>query len=167
MSLLHSIFMMYENLLKSFKTHYVLFLPSILFSKSVLPMSHLISFRRHGSATKQWCDYFDLLDTIWNIPDISVYGLKHAKSWLEIYWVSVRVTMLFTLLLGECTFKCSRFVSDVKWMVHLTDQIDFIFRIILINADIFLHMLIIERFSTSSFIPLTSFSKLVIDTWIS
>ena len=27
-------------------------------------MSHLISFRRHGSATKQWCDYFDLLDTI-------------------------------------------------------------------------------------------------------
>ena len=154
-------------MLKSIKTHYVLFLLYILFSKSVLPMSHLISFRRHGSATKQWCDYFDLLDTIWNIPDISVYGLKHVKSWLEIYWVSVRVTMLFTLLLGECTFKCSRFVSDVKWMVHLTDQIDFIFRIILINADIFLHMLIIERFSTFSFIPLTSFSKLVIDTWIS
>ena len=127
-------------MLKSIKTHYVLFLLYILFSKSVLPMSHLISFRRHGSATKQWCDYFDLLDTIWNIPDISVYGLKHAKSWLEIYWVSVRVTMLFTLLLGECTFKCSRFVSDVKWMVHLTDQIDFIFRIILINVDIFLYV---------------------------
>ena len=90
-----------------------------------------------------------------------------AKGLLQIYWISVHVTMLFTLLLGECTFKCSRFVSDVKWMVHLTDQIDFIFRIILINVDIFLHMLIIERFPTFSFIPLTSFSKLVIDTWIS
>ena len=59
-----------------------------------------------------------------------------AKGLLQIYWISVHVTMLFTLLLGECTFKCTHFISNAKWMVHLTYQMAFIFRIILINGEI-------------------------------
>ena len=127
MSLLHSIFKMYENLLKSIKTHNVLFLPSIFF----LNLFYLCHILFHFDDTVQPPNngvttliYLTLFETF----QMYVYT---AKGLLQIYWISVHVTMLFTLPLGECTFKCTHFISNAKWMVHLTYQIAFIFRIIL------------------------------------